>query len=206
MKFAGASGVSRFEIQKRRCPPHYCERERRRRLHYAAISAGWRAPRRHCIGGPVQNHQRERRVHDPDAASKMRAARHHRDLMVSLPEGIEFVSFLRSGDSVLLPAGAPPGSLFSQSNPCFSRIHQNGLVLFPLRNFTFASVEVVKVLFLNRVYPPAHGATGQLLADLAAELTKLGWHVTVVTSVAAGSRSCSQTIDGVRLERVGASC
>src|SRR6266446_5734551 len=32
MKFAGASGGSRFEIQKRRCPPHYCERERRRRF------------------------------------------------------------------------------------------------------------------------------------------------------------------------------
>src|SRR5260370_8799759 len=122
--------------------------------------------------------------------------------MVSRPEGIELVSFLRSGDSVLLPAGAQPGSLFRQSNPCFSRIHQNGLVLFPLRNFTFASVEVVKVLFLNRVYPPAHGATGQLLADLAAELAKLGWQVTVVTSAAEGTTPCSRTVPRFRAHPV----
>src|SRR5260370_9021119 len=123
--------------------------------------------------------------------------------MVSLPEGIELVSFLRSGDSVLVYAGAPPGSLFSRSDPCLSRIHQNGMVLFTLRNFAFAGVEVVKVLFLNRVYPPADGATGQLLADLAAELAKLGWQVTVVTSATGRATPWSQTAQGVRVERVG---
>jgi glycosyltransferase involved in cell wall biosynthesis len=61
----------------------------------------------------------------------------------------------------------------------------------------------VKVLFLNRVYPPADGATGQLLADLAAELAKLGWQVTVVTSAAGGATPWSQTAQGVRVERVG---
>ncbi len=61
----------------------------------------------------------------------------------------------------------------------------------------------MNILFLNRVYPPAEGATGQLLADLAAELAKLGWQVTVVTSTAGGAAPCSRTVHGVRVERVG---
>jgi len=62
----------------------------------------------------------------------------------------------------------------------------------------------VKVLFRDRVYPPADGATGQLLADLAAELAKLGWQVTVVTSATERTAPRSQTAHGVRVERVGA--
>ena len=38
------------------------------------------------------------------------------------------------------------------------------------------------ILFLNRVYPPTDGATGQLLAELAPELVRRGHRVTVVTS------------------------
>jgi colanic acid biosynthesis glycosyl transferase WcaI len=38
------------------------------------------------------------------------------------------------------------------------------------------------VLFINRVYPPDEGATGQLLAELAAALIKEGWNVTVLAS------------------------
>lgn len=37
------------------------------------------------------------------------------------------------------------------------------------------------ILFLNRVYPPAEAATGQLLAELAGELVRRGYEVTVVT-------------------------
>ena len=46
------------------------------------------------------------------------------------------------------------------------------------------------LLFLNRVYPPAEGATGELLRDLAAALAKDGWQVTVVTGKA-GKRGIS---------------
>jgi glycosyltransferase involved in cell wall biosynthesis len=38
------------------------------------------------------------------------------------------------------------------------------------------------VLFLNRVYPPVPGATGDLLAELAPELARRGWTVTVLTT------------------------
>ena len=38
------------------------------------------------------------------------------------------------------------------------------------------------VLFINRVYPPDEGATGQLLAELAGELTRAGWRVTVLAA------------------------
>jgi glycosyltransferase involved in cell wall biosynthesis len=59
------------------------------------------------------------------------------------------------------------------------------------------------VLFINRVYPPAEGATGQLLAELAPELIKAGWDVTVVTSRATGTAPRSEKVEGVRVERVG---
>jgi len=58
------------------------------------------------------------------------------------------------------------------------------------------------LLFLNRVYPPAAGATGELLAELAPELVKAGWQVTVVTGPAPGAPA-SEIADGVRVERVG---
>lgn len=57
------------------------------------------------------------------------------------------------------------------------------------------------VLFTNRVYPPATGATGTLLAELAEELAKRGWEVTVVTSAVPGEL-LSEVINGVRVERV----
>jgi NAD(P)-dependent dehydrogenase (short-subunit alcohol dehydrogenase family) len=37
------------------------------------------------------------------------------------------------------------------------------------------------VLFMNRVYPPATGATGRVLRDLARAFAKAGWQVTVIT-------------------------
>lgn len=39
--------------------------------------------------------------------------------------------------------------------------------------------EPSSILFINRVYPPARGATGQLLAELAAELARAGWQVMI---------------------------
>ncbi len=38
------------------------------------------------------------------------------------------------------------------------------------------------VLFINRVYPPDEGATGQLLAELAEGLVREGWSVTVLAA------------------------
>ena len=60
----------------------------------------------------------------------------------------------------------------------------------------------LSVLFINRVYPPDDGATGQLLADLARNLVQRGHRVTIVTSQApAGSGSPAAT-DGIQVERV----
>src|SRR5688572_29179426 len=36
------------------------------------------------------------------------------------------------------------------------------------------------VLFISRVFPPASGATGQLLSDLVTELRNVGWSVEVI--------------------------
>lgn len=58
------------------------------------------------------------------------------------------------------------------------------------------------VLFINRVYPPVEGATGDKLAELAAELVKAGWRVTVVTSTANTSLPSSELQNGVQVERV----
>jgi glycosyltransferase involved in cell wall biosynthesis len=60
------------------------------------------------------------------------------------------------------------------------------------------------VCFLNRVYPPASGATGAVLAEMAGALTERGWDVTVVTGPADGAPSSEITEAGVRVERVGA--
>jgi colanic acid biosynthesis glycosyl transferase WcaI len=59
------------------------------------------------------------------------------------------------------------------------------------------------LLILNRVYPPAEGATGHLIRELATALCREGWHVTVVTGPAPGSPG-SEMMDGVRVERAGA--
>ena len=58
------------------------------------------------------------------------------------------------------------------------------------------------ILFLNRVYPPAEGATGYLLSDLATALAKAGWQVTVVTTRATADSPRSETRNGVRIERI----
>ena len=58
------------------------------------------------------------------------------------------------------------------------------------------------ILFINRVYPPAEGATGTLLAELAGELAQAGWRVTVVTSRTSPQQPRSETVAGVRVERV----
>ncbi len=48
------------------------------------------------------------------------------------------------------------------------------------------------VLFINRVYPPDDGATGQLLAELAGELTRAGWRVTVLAGGVSKAESRKQ--------------
>ena len=60
------------------------------------------------------------------------------------------------------------------------------------------------VCFFNRVYPPASGATGALLAELAPALVDRGWRVTVLTGPAEGAPSTEMTDDGVHVERVSA--
>jgi len=60
------------------------------------------------------------------------------------------------------------------------------------------------VLFINRVYPPDPGATGQLLAELAPALVRSGWEVTVLTG--STTRGCvpGEVAQGVRVEREAA--
>lgn len=55
------------------------------------------------------------------------------------------------------------------------------------------------VLFINRVFPPVHGATGRVLKDLGQAFARKGWHVTVVSS---GPVAGESRIDGVRIMRV----
>ncbi len=57
---------------------------------------------------------------------------------------------------------------------------------------------------LNRVYPPAPGATGALLAELTPALVDRGWRVTVLTGPAEGAPTSEVTSDGVHVERVRA--
>ena len=60
------------------------------------------------------------------------------------------------------------------------------------------------VCFVNRVYPPASGATGALLAELAPALVDRGWRVTILTGPAGGAPRSERTGNGVHVERVGA--
>jgi len=65
------------------------------------------------------------------------------------------------------------------------------------------SVRQPSVLFLNRVFPPAEGATGHLLAELTAALAPCGWEVTVLTSRPAGNSKnllARSRVDGVQVE------
>jgi colanic acid biosynthesis glycosyl transferase WcaI len=57
------------------------------------------------------------------------------------------------------------------------------------------------VLFINRVYPPSSGATGDMLRDLATGLAAGGLDVTVVCMGDGGGSD--ERIDGVRVVRVG---
>lgn len=59
------------------------------------------------------------------------------------------------------------------------------------------------VLFINRVCPPAAGATGAILAELAERLVQRGWRVTVVTGPAEGEPASTMQ-NGVCVERVSA--
>lgn len=56
-----------------------------------------------------------------------------------------------------------------------------------------------KIVLVNRVYPPVRGATGRLLRDLALNLKREGWHVTVVTT---GDEASDQRELGVQVIRV----
>ena len=60
----------------------------------------------------------------------------------------------------------------------------------------------MRLLFLNRVYPPADGATGHLLGCLANGLASAGHDVTVITSRLSPADAPSEIRDGVRVERV----
>lgn len=60
------------------------------------------------------------------------------------------------------------------------------------------------VCFVNRVYPPASGATGALLAELAPALVDRGWRVTVLTGPAEDAPASEVTAAGVHVERVSA--
>ncbi|MFK7840474.1 MAG: glycosyltransferase family 4 protein, partial [Bdellovibrionales bacterium] len=55
------------------------------------------------------------------------------------------------------------------------------------------------VLLMNRVYPPVRGATGRVLRDLARQMAREGWQVTVITS---GRRAMSERDGAVRVIRV----
>jgi len=55
------------------------------------------------------------------------------------------------------------------------------------------------VLFINRVYPPARGATGRMLQDLARMMVIEGWDVTVLTT---GAEKATEKDKGVKVIRV----
>jgi glycosyltransferase involved in cell wall biosynthesis len=58
------------------------------------------------------------------------------------------------------------------------------------------------ILFINRVYPPVTGATGQLLAELAPELARAGWRVTVLTAAPVSTAPRTEIREGVVVHRV----
>lgn len=57
------------------------------------------------------------------------------------------------------------------------------------------------VLLINRVYPPAKGASGRVLRDLAREMSRAGWQVSVLTT---GEKTFSEKDGGVTVHRVSA--
>lgn len=57
------------------------------------------------------------------------------------------------------------------------------------------------VLLINRVYPPARGASGRVLRDLAKEMARAGWTVSVLTT---GEKSFTEKDGGIEVQRVKA--
>lgn len=57
------------------------------------------------------------------------------------------------------------------------------------------------VLLVNRVYPPVMGATGRVLRDLALEMARAGWSVTVLTT---GEKSFIEKDGTINVHRVKA--
>lgn len=64
-------------------------------------------------------------------------------------------------------------------------------------------IDMASVLFLNRVYPPAPGATGEMLRDLAVRLSGRGHEITVLTT-SFEKAPCDGVFDGVRVVRIPA--
>src|SRR6185503_19101444 len=60
-------------------------------------------------------------------------------------------------------------------------------------------------LFINRVFPPDGGATGQLLAELAERLVRENWSVTILASSCDRAEGCADAaMPEVRMVGVGA--
>lgn len=57
------------------------------------------------------------------------------------------------------------------------------------------------ILFVNRVFPPDHGATGRRLSDLAERLAACGWRVAVVADGTGGEAEAASV--GITLRRTG---
>lgn len=57
------------------------------------------------------------------------------------------------------------------------------------------------VLLINRVYPPARGASGRVLRDLAREMARAGWQVSVLTT---GEKTFTEKDGGITVHRVSA--
>jgi colanic acid biosynthesis glycosyl transferase WcaI len=73
-----------------------------------------------------------------------------------------------------------------------------------LENTASSGSDKRSILFINRVYPPVPGATGEMLRGMAEGLVELGHDVTVLTS-GRSDLSPSEVVNGVRIERVGRS-
>ncbi|MGH1397615.1 MAG: glycosyltransferase family 4 protein [Alphaproteobacteria bacterium] len=56
-----------------------------------------------------------------------------------------------------------------------------------------------QIIFINRVYPPVHGATGRVMRDLAQGFVESGWDVRVITS---GARAGQERDGKVAVRRV----
>ena len=63
--------------------------------------------------------------------------------------------------------------------------------------------DMPSILFINRVYPPSHGATGEMLRDIAESLAGRGWDVSVLCTGEAGEPK-SVKRGGVLIHRAGA--